>query len=72
MFLVSYADSFTGFLLAGLGFGLAGASFAVGIAYTSVSFPSERQGTALGTFDAGNNHDGWRIPPRYHDALKLM
>ncbi len=54
MFLVSYADSFTGFLLAGLGFGLAGASFAVGIAYTSVWFDRKHQGTALGIFGAGN------------------
>ena len=37
-----------------LGFGLAGASFAVGIAYTSVWFPKNQQGTALGIFGAGN------------------
>lgn len=50
----SIADSFTGFFLAALGFGIAGSSFAVGIAYTSVWFPRERQGTALGIFGAGN------------------
>lgn len=54
MYLVSYADSFTGFFLAGLGFGLAGASFAVGIAFTSVWFDKAHQGTALGIFGAGN------------------
>ena len=54
MFLVSYANNFTQFMLAGLGFGLTGASFAVGIAYTSVWFKKERQGTALGIFGAGN------------------
>jgi NNP family nitrate/nitrite transporter-like MFS transporter len=54
MFLVSYADSFIGFLLAGLGFGLAGASFAVGIAFTSIWFEKKHQGTALGIFGAGN------------------
>lgn len=54
MFLVSYADSFWQFFVAGLGFGVAGASFAVGIAYTSVWFRRERQGTALGIFGAGN------------------
>jgi NNP family nitrate/nitrite transporter-like MFS transporter len=54
MFLVSFADSYYQFLLAGLGFGLCGASFAVGIAYTSVWFSRERQGTALGIFGAGN------------------
>ena len=53
-FLASYADSFWGFVLAGLGFGIAGTSFAVGIAYTSVWFPSHQQGTALGIFGAGN------------------
>ena len=53
-FLVSSADNYYQFLLAGLGFGLSGASFAVGIAYTSVWFSKERQGTALGIFGAGN------------------
>lgn len=54
MWLVSMADSFATFILASLGFGLSGASFAVGIAYTSVWFSKERQGTALGIFGAGN------------------
>ena len=35
-FLLSYANSYTEFMLASLGFGISGASFAVGIAYTSV------------------------------------
>ncbi|MBL8858440.1 MAG: NarK/NasA family nitrate transporter [Planctomycetes bacterium] len=50
----AFASSFAGFFAAALGFGIAGASFAVGIAYTSVWFPRERQGTALGIFGAGN------------------
>ena len=54
MYLVSHADSYAGFILGGLGFGLCGASFAVGIAYTSVWFSQERQGLALGIFGAGN------------------
>lgn len=54
MFLLSRADSYTEFLLASLGFGLTGASFAVGIAFTSVWFHQEHQGTALGIFGAGN------------------
>jgi NNP family nitrate/nitrite transporter-like MFS transporter len=54
MFLLSFADTYMQFLLASLGFGLSGASFAVGIAYTSVWFSKERQGTALGIFGAGN------------------
>jgi NNP family nitrate/nitrite transporter-like MFS transporter len=53
-YLTSYADGFWSFFFGGLGFGLAGASFAVGIAYTSVWFPQERQGTALGIFGVGN------------------
>ncbi|MAT39039.1 MAG: MFS transporter [Ectothiorhodospiraceae bacterium] len=54
MFLMSAATEYWHFVLASLGFGLAGASFAVGIAYTSVWFSKERQGTALGIFGAGN------------------
>ena len=53
-YFTSYADSFWGFFLGGLGFGMAGTSFAVGIAYTSVWFPRHQQGTALGIFGAGN------------------
>jgi NNP family nitrate/nitrite transporter-like MFS transporter len=54
MFMVGFCNSFLEFLIAGLFFGLSGASFAVGIAYTSVWFPKERQGLALGIFGAGN------------------
>jgi NNP family nitrate/nitrite transporter-like MFS transporter len=54
MYLVSYADTYFEFILGGLGFGLSGASFAVGIAYTSVWFRKEHQGTALGIFAMGN------------------
>lgn len=54
MYLMSYADTYTHFLLGSLGFGVTGASFAVGIAYTSVWFRKERQGTALGVFGVGN------------------
>lgn len=54
LFYYTVADSFFGFFMASLGFGLSGASFSVGIAYTSVWFSRERQGTALGVFGAGN------------------
>jgi NNP family nitrate/nitrite transporter-like MFS transporter len=54
MYLVGECDSYAQFFLAGLGFGLAGTGFAVGIAFTSVWFPAHRQGTALGIFGAGN------------------
>ena len=54
MFLTSFASDFMGFMIGGLSFGLAGASFAVGVAYTSVWFPKNKQGTALGLFGMGN------------------
>ncbi len=51
---LSYAYDYTTFLLAALGVGIAGGSFAVGITYVSKWFPVEKQGTALGIFGAGN------------------
>lgn len=50
----SLASSFAHFMVSGLLFGVSGAAFAVGIAYTSVYFAKERQGTALGIFGVGN------------------
>lgn len=41
-------------MLCGLLMGASGASFAVGIAFTSKWFPPQKQGTALGIFGAGN------------------
>ena len=52
--LLSFAGSYPGFLLAGLGIGIAGGSFGVGVAYVSKWFSSERQGRALDIFGAGN------------------
>lgn len=54
MYLTAYCNAYWQFCLAGLGFGFTGAGFAVGIAYTSVWFPKNLQGTALGIFGAGN------------------
>lgn len=54
MYLLSEANSFWSFALCSFGFGLAGVSFSIGIAFTSVWYPRERQGTALGVFGAGN------------------
>lgn len=51
--ITSFASSFTGFVLAGLVFGLSGTIFAAGVAYTSLWFPKEKQGTALGIFGMG-------------------
>jgi len=54
LFLLSTANSYISFALCSFGFGLTGVSFAIGIAYTSVWYPKNRQGTALGIFGAGN------------------
>ncbi|MCC7301781.1 MAG: NarK/NasA family nitrate transporter [Bacteroidia bacterium] len=54
MFLMSFATTYLHFVLLSFGIGLAGTGFAVGIAYTSVWYPKKWQGTALGTFGAGN------------------
>lgn len=53
-FLVSYADSYILLLVAGLGVGLAGGTFSVGVAYVATFYPPGKQGTALGIFGAGN------------------
>jgi len=53
-FLLSYAHTYPQVLLAALGVGIAGGSFAVGVAYVSRWYPTEKQGTALGIFGAGN------------------
>jgi len=53
-FLLSYAHTYEQFLLAALGVGIAGGSFAVGVAYVSKFYPPGAQGTALGIFGAGN------------------
>lgn len=54
MFLVGECQEYWHFILAGLGFGMTGTGFAVGIAFSSVWFPQHRQGLALGIFGAGN------------------
>jgi MFS transporter, NNP family, nitrate/nitrite transporter len=54
MYFLGRADTYTEFMLLSLGFGLSGGSFAVGIAFTSVWYSHEHQGTALGVFGAGN------------------
>ena len=53
-FLLSMATTYPMMLIAALGVGLAGGSFAVGIAYVSKWYPKEKQGTALGIFGVGN------------------
>lgn len=53
-FLLSTVSTYEMFLVAALGVGIAGGSFAVGIAYVSRWYPKEKQGTALGIFGMGN------------------
>ncbi|VAV94230.1 Nitrate/nitrite transporter NarK [hydrothermal vent metagenome] len=53
-FLLTKVSTYPMFLVAALGVGLAGGSFAVGIAYVSTWYPANRQGTALGIFGMGN------------------
>ena len=54
LFLLPYADSFFMFALLSFFFGMVGTSFAVGIGYTSIWYPKEWQGRALGIFGMGN------------------
>ncbi|MDD9897982.1 MAG: NarK/NasA family nitrate transporter [Candidatus Melainabacteria bacterium] len=52
--LLTSVTTYPMFLLAALGVGLAGGSFAVGVAYVSRWYEKGQQGTALGIFGAGN------------------
>ena len=52
-FLLSYATTYPQFLGAALVMGVAGGSFAAGVAYVARWFPKERTGTALGIFGIG-------------------
>ncbi len=52
--LLSTVSTYEMYLVAALGVGLAGGSFAVGIAYVSRWYESDKQGTALGIFGMGN------------------
>ena len=53
-YLLPLAHTYPLMLLAALGLGMAGGSFAVGISYVSRWYPKEKQGTALGIFGVGN------------------
>jgi NNP family nitrate/nitrite transporter-like MFS transporter len=54
LFLLPFASSFWTFAVLSFFFGLVGTSFAVGIGYTSIWYPKEWQGRALGIFGMGN------------------
>ncbi len=53
-YMVSRANSYTQLLVFAFFLGMAGITFAVGIAWVSAWYPRNRQGFALGTFGAGN------------------
>jgi len=82
-----FASQFWQYLVIGLCMGLAGGSFAIGIAYTSAWFDKKRQGFAMGIFGAGNAGAalnifvaplivvamGWRaVPVIYSIAMLVM
>ncbi|MBV1900433.1 MAG: NarK/NasA family nitrate transporter [Kordiimonadaceae bacterium] len=53
-YLLTFVQTYEMILVAALGLGLAGGSFAVGVSYVSRWYPKEQQGTALGIFGMGN------------------
>ncbi len=83
---LAFAHSYWQYLVIGLFVGLAGGSFAVGIAYTSAWFPKNQQGTAMGIFGAGNAGAavtnlaapllvvafGWRSVPQVYSIAMLV
>jgi NNP family nitrate/nitrite transporter-like MFS transporter len=83
---LAFAVEYWHYLTIGLFVGLAGGSFAVGIAYTSAWFPKEKQGTAMGIFGAGNAGSavtnlaapliivafGWRAVPQVYSVSMLV
>ena len=86
IWLMSYATEFWQYLVIGLFVGLAGGSFAVGIAYCARWFEKERQGMAMGVFGAGNTGAavtklvapaivvayGWAMVPQVYAAAMLV
>mgnify|MGYP005983117273 CR=1 FL=1 len=54
LFLLPFAQSFWMFALLSFFFGIVGTSFAIGVGYTSIWYPKEWQGRALGIFGMGN------------------
>jgi NNP family nitrate/nitrite transporter-like MFS transporter len=83
---LAFADQYWQYLVMGLCVGLAGGSFAIGIAYTSACFSKQQQGTAMGIFGAGNAGAavtnmvaplivvalGWRAVPEIYSAAMLV
>lgn len=85
IYLISHAQVYWQFLVAGLCVGLAGGSFSVGIAYCARWFEKKNQGFAMGVFGAGNAGSaltklvapvimlawGWKAVPQVYSAIML-
>lgn len=83
---LAFATEYWQYLVIGLFIGLAGGSFAIGIAYTSAWFEDKRQGTAMGIFGAGNAGAaitnlvapmivvayGWRMVPQVYSVAMII
>ena len=83
---LAFASEYWQYLVIGLFVGLAGGSFAIGIAYTSAWFDKDRQGTAMGIFGAGNAGAaitnlvapsiliayGWQMVPKVYSVAMLI
>ncbi|MGI9284109.1 MAG: MFS transporter [Pseudomonadales bacterium] len=83
---LAFATEYWQYLIIGLFVGLAGGSFAIGIAYTSAWFEDKRQGTAMGIFGAGNAGAaitnlvaplivvtfGWRMVPQVYSVAMII
>lgn len=83
---LAFATEYWQYLVIGLFVGLAGGSFAIGIAYTSAWFDAKRQGTAMGIFGAGNAGAaitnlvaplilvafGWRMVPQVYSVAMII
>jgi len=83
---LAFANEYWQYLVAGLFIGLAGGSFAIGIAYTSAWFEKSKQGTAMGIFGAGNAGAaitnlvapmivvaaGWQMVPKIYSITMLV
>jgi MFS transporter, NNP family, nitrate/nitrite transporter len=83
---LAFANQYWQYLVAGLFVGLAGGSFAIGIAYTSAWFEDSKQGTAMGIFGAGNAGAaitnlvaptivvaaGWQMVPKVYSIAMII
>ncbi len=83
---LALASEYWQYLVAGLFVGLAGGSFAIGIAYTSAWFGKDKQGTVMGIFGAGNAGAaitnlvaplivvaaGWQMVPKVYSIAMLV